>query len=296
MHVKGAFSTWTEVTSGVPQDSLLGPTFFLIYVHDLQEASKEPGDLLKFAFLCIYDAECERKEKYIKLDEENATKELGALEQCLATAVLFPSCRGNAGGLSLHRGCSSFVKSNPCLNSLNTEGRGGVSTDTGGALAAEILLTPPGEGQTTWQKAQTDWLACGERRCRAQRVAEVVAAREDQYLADLHRRRCRLRVLLEEEEAVLEREMRQKVTQHYERELAARVEAAAAAANQLEEERLRQVHLADEQRRRHQCHQYREAYSREVQRYLNQTRPHEITLRNHMRRLYGVEVPPGKKH
>lgn len=38
---------------------------------------------------------------------------------------------------------------------------------------------------------QTDWLTCGERRTRAQRVAEVVAAREEERRQQLHLRRCR---------------------------------------------------------------------------------------------------------
>nr|XP_053633315.1 LOW QUALITY PROTEIN: regulatory protein zeste-like [Cherax quadricarinatus] len=141
---------------------------------------------------------------------------------------------------------------------------------------------------------QTDWLACGRRRCRAQRVAEVVAAREEQYQANLHLRRCRLRVLLQEEAERQQQELRTRARLLHEQQHAARVEAAAAALDQQEQQRLQLVQLADEHRRRLQCHEYREAYRKRSAAY-EESRAIEVTLRNQKPKQYGVPLPPGKK-
>ena len=54
--VDGSRSSWRDVTSGVPQGSVIGPTLFLLYINDIQDNIQSPMKL--FADDCAIYREC----------------------------------------------------------------------------------------------------------------------------------------------------------------------------------------------------------------------------------------------
>lgn len=54
--IDGSFSTWAEVTSGVPQGGLLGPFLFLLFINDLPRTVSDQSSIALFAD----DAKCFR--------------------------------------------------------------------------------------------------------------------------------------------------------------------------------------------------------------------------------------------
>jgi len=83
VRIKGIFSNWVPVGSGIPQSSLLGPTLFIIYINDLVEHVNYGSDL----YLYADDA---KLFSFIKTMEHSAMlqKDLDSLTQWMETWLL----------------------------------------------------------------------------------------------------------------------------------------------------------------------------------------------------------------
>ena len=69
--VNGESSDWKDVSSGIPQGSVLGPTFFVLYINDLPSAISSESEMFLFAdntkiYRGIFEGtDCENLQMYI---------------------------------------------------------------------------------------------------------------------------------------------------------------------------------------------------------------------------------------
>ena len=68
--LRGKFSNWLEVTSGVPQGSVLAPIMFLIYINDIQENTTEGNYMNMFADDAKIQRTVKNKDCCLKLQED----------------------------------------------------------------------------------------------------------------------------------------------------------------------------------------------------------------------------------
>ena len=66
--VDGSQSSWQDVSSGVPQGSVIGPTLFFIFINDIQDNSKSP--LRLFADDCVVYREIVTDDDYHILQQD----------------------------------------------------------------------------------------------------------------------------------------------------------------------------------------------------------------------------------
>ena len=74
VRVKGYFSKWIKVLSGIPQGSVLGPLLFIIFINDLPNSIKES--------ICrLFADDCKLYHSVISSDENTLQKDLDLLEE-----------------------------------------------------------------------------------------------------------------------------------------------------------------------------------------------------------------------
>jgi len=85
VQITGVKSKWIEVTSGVPQGSVLGPVLFLIYINDLATDINKSTTVLNFADDTKIFAVCNDEQDCAAL--WNDITKLQKVGKCLANEI-----------------------------------------------------------------------------------------------------------------------------------------------------------------------------------------------------------------
>ena len=72
--VNGVQSEWIELKQGVPQETVIGPLFFNLYVNDLPELMSETAHILQYADDCLLFWSDKKSQTALEVSQDNLCK------------------------------------------------------------------------------------------------------------------------------------------------------------------------------------------------------------------------------